>query len=227
MVEFKIIKLTNDIEFGSNSRLAILGKTGVGKSTFSKKKILPQYERYVVWDPKIELDDVKHDILINNPTDFKKSIDKYDYILYQPKDISSKDFDRICKVIFESESENNCLYIDEVMEISSVNKIEYYHKMLMTQGRSKGIGIINVSQRPSDIHNSILSESTDFFCFKLTLDPDINKVEKIIGTAAEEILYLPYFTFLYANEADVRKLYDTDLKPYKPSLKDYIAKIRV
>lgn len=222
----KSIELTKDIVFQSNSRLAILGKTGVGKSTFSKKQILPHYDRYVFWDPKIENDDVKHDKLLTNPTELKKNIGKYDYILYQPKDIKAVDFNKVCKVIFESGKEN-CFYIDEVMEISSVNRIEYFHKLIMTQGRGKDIGIINVSQRPSDIHNTILSESTDFFCFKLTLDPDIKKVEKIIGTAAEEILYLPYFKFLYANEADIRTLYDADLNPYRPSLKEYISKIRI
>jgi hypothetical protein len=53
------------------------------------------------------------------------------------------------------------------LQFCSVNKIERYHKMILTQGSGKGIGMINVSQRPSDIHNTILSESTQFFIFKL------------------------------------------------------------
>lgn len=222
----KTITLTKDIVFQSNSRLAILGKTGTGKSTFAKNKILPQYDRYIFWDPKIENEDVPHDILVTNPTDLKKVIKTHDYILYQPKDISGEDFDEVCRIVFET-GMSNCLYVDEVMTISSVNKIEPNHKLILTQGRSKGIAIINVSQRPSDIHNTILSESTDLFVFKLTLEPDIKKVEKIIGSAADEIMYLPYFHFLYTNEMDVRRLYTTDLKLYKPSLKDYITKIRV
>lgn len=226
MVEIKSIKLTDDIVFDLNDRLALLGKTGVGKSTFAKRHILPHYNRYVFHDSKIENSDVQHDILITNPKDLKKNIGKYNRILYQPKDIDVRDFDAVCKVIFES-GVKTAIYVDEVMEVSSVNKIERYHKMILTQGRGKGIGIINVSQRPSDIHNTILSESEHFFIFKLTLDPDINKMQKIIGSAADEVGYLPYFHFLYADEAEVRKLYDTDLKPYKPSLRDYITKIRV
>ena len=226
MMNIKTIRLTDDIIFSSNSRIAILGKTGTGKSTFFKNKILPHYDSFIFHDSKVENSDVQHDILVTNPKDLRKNIGKYNKILYQPKNIYPADFDAVCKVIFESGIET-VLYVDEVMEISSVNKIEHYHKLLLTQGRGKDIGIINVSQRPSDIHNTILSESEHFFIFKLTLDPDIVKIEKIIGSAADEVGYLPYYTFLYADEAEVRKLYDTNLRLYKPSLRDYIAKIRV
>lgn len=232
MVETKSIKLTDVIIFKSNDMLAIIGKNQTGKTTFAKKQILPHYDRYIFYDPKIQNINVKHDILVTNPTELKKNITKYDYILYQPKIVEPSDFDKVCEIIFkegdnQKEYRGNCLYVDEVMDVSSVNKIERYHKMILTQGSGKGIAMINVSQRPSDIHNTILSESTQFFVFKLALDPDIVKMQKIIGSAADEVGRLPYYHFLYANEMEVRKLYDTDLNLYKPSLRDYIAKLRV
>ena len=234
--EARLIKLTDAIAFKVNSMLAIIGKNQVGKTTFAKNKILSKYNRYVFYDPKIQNIDVKHDILVTTPTELKKVIGngKYNYILYQPKMVEPVDFDQVCEIIFKepdglksSEYRGNCLYVDEVMDVSSVNKIERFHKMILTQGSGKGIGMINVSQRPSDIHNTILSESTQFFIFKLALDPDIVKMQKIIGTAADEISYLPYYHFLYANDMEVRKLYNVNLEPYRPKLEDYIAKIRV
>lgn len=227
------IRLTDAIVFKPNDMLAIIGKNQVGKTSFAKKKILSKYSRYVFYDPKIQNIDIRHDILVTSPTELEKFIgkEKYDYILYQPKIVEAADFDRVCEIVFKEgdgqrEYRGNCLYVDEVMDVSSVNKIERYHKMILTQGSGKGIGMINVSQRPSDIHNTILSESTQFFIFKLSLDPDIVKIEKIIGTAADEIKFLPYYTFVYANDMEVRKMYDTDLNSYKPKLGWYIDKLR-
>lgn len=232
--EARLIKLTDAIAFKVNSMLAIIGKNQVGKTTFAKNKILSKYDRYVFYDPKIQNIDVKHDILVTTPAELKKviRIEKYNYILYQPKIVEPSDFDQVCEIVFKEgdgvkDYRGNLLYVDEVMDVSSVNKIERFHKMILTQGSGKGIGMINVSQRPSDIHNTILSESTQFFVFKLALDPDIVKMEKIIGSAADEIGYLPYYHFLYANDMEVRKLYNVDLEPYRPPLKEYMAKIRV
>lgn len=233
-IDINIIKLTNDISIRTNDRVSIYGKTGTGKTETFIKLMYPQYPRLVFWDVKRENGNIPHDIMVTNPKDLKKVIDKNNKILYQPKSIETSDFDEVCQIIFEAG--NIALYVDEVAAVSSTNKIEYYHKLIMTQGRSKGIGIVNVSQRPKDISNILISESEQFLIFTLTLDPDIKKLENIIGKdVAEEIRFLKYHYFLYYNTRDnIGRLFQPigletegipELKIYKPSLKEYLQQI--
>ena len=167
--EFTII---DTLRILSNDRVSIFGRTGSGKTFFAKNYLLPHYTKYVFYDMKRENTDVQHDIIINTPKELKNNIESNNRILYQPKNLTDKDFDSICEVIFNSR--NNTLYVDEAAMISTPTKILYWHKVLVTQGRSYDIGIINVSQRPRDIHNTLISESEHLFAFSLSLETDIS-----------------------------------------------------
>lgn len=189
---------------------------------------MPHYERFIFWDIKRENSNIEHDITINNPEVLEHQISSHNRILYQPDNPEPGDFNKLCKVVLES-GITNTIYVDEAAYVSKVNTIEFYYKIIMTQGRSKGIGIINVSQRPHDIHNTLISESEHMFVFKLTLETDLRKIETtIVENAAEEIKKLPYHYFIYYSERDniirvFKPIYSVEGKPakmevYKPSL---------
>lgn len=187
--------LTDDIVIKINDRISIFGRTGTGKTFFVKHWLLYHYEKYVFWDVKHENRDVRHDILVNTPKELKEVIGKYDKILYQPSVATEKDFDEVCEIVFNNR--NRLIYVDEASIISSATKIEDWHNMIMTQGRTYGVGIINASQRPRIIHNTLISESEHLFIFHLNLETDIYKIRQQTGDAADEIKYLPEHYFMY------------------------------
>ncbi len=232
--EFTVI---DNLKIRSNDRISIFGRTGSGKTFFSKQWLLPHYTRYVFWDIKKENSDMPHDIIITNPKELKSNIEKYNKIIYQPTKPTDSDFNDICEIIFNSK--NNALYVDEAALISTPSKILYYHKVIITQGRSYDVGIINVSQRPRDIHNTLISESEHLFVFALSLETDVIKLRQQMGNAADEIYTLPEYHFLYhnvkTNKSFIFKPIKTlperkegeeisipKLELYRPSLEEYV-----
>ncbi len=238
--EFTVI---DNIKISTSDRISIFGRTGSGKTFFAKNYLLPHYDRYVFWDIKKENTDMLHDVIITNPKDLKKALEnpilsaRPSKILYQPTKPTDADFNDICEIIFNSK--NNALYVDEAALISTPSKILYYHKVIVTQGRSYDVGIINVSQRPRDIHNTLISESEHLFVFALSLETDVIKLRQQMGNAADEIYTLPEYHFLYhnvkTNKSFIFKPIKTlperkegeeisipKLELYRPSLEEYV-----
>ncbi len=228
--EFNIIK---DINIRTNDRVLIIGRTGSGKTFFVKNWLLPHYDKYVFWDVKHENKDARQDITLNTPKELEQNIKSYNKILYQPTHSAEEDFDDVCEIIFHNG--DFTLYVDEASIISTATKITYWHNMIMTQGRSYNVGIINATQRPRIIHNTMISEAEHIFSFNLNLETDIYKIKQQTGDSADEIRYLPehYFlyysirfnkTFLFKPVKPITK--DTKevpkLEPYRPHLKDYL-----
>ncbi len=227
---FQKFQLTDKIAIGVNDRIAIFGRTGTGKTYFSKKVLLPHYPRLVFHDIKHENNDFAHDVILTTPKELEENIHKYNKILYQPDDVELGDFNEVCKIIFEAK--NTALYVDEIAAVSASNRIEAYHRLLLTQGRSKNEGLIQVSQRPRDLYNTIISESEHLFVFKLSLDTDISKLRFMLGDGADEIKTLPYFHFIYLNSRDnILKLFSPakidkegkiTLEEWRPTLEEYL-----
>lgn len=229
--EFNVIY---DIVIKTNDRVSIFGKTGAGKSYFSKNWLLPNYTHYVFWDVQHQHTSVIHDVIVHTPKELEKNISEHRRILYQPKSPSASDFDAVCKIVFEST--NTTLYVDEAASVSTPTKILYWHKIIMQQGRSYNTGIINTSQRPRDIHNTLISESEHLFIFTLNLETDIMKLRQQIGDAADEIRALPPYHFLYHNitrnksfvfkpvrsfDPVTKEIHKLEI--YRPTLKEYLG----
>lgn len=230
VVEFKVV---DDLTIKSNERISIFGRTGSGKTFFAKNWLLPHMTHYIFHDIKHENNDIEHDIIINTPKELKKAITEYRKILYQPKSPTDKDFNNLCEIIFNNK--NTTLYVDEASIMSSPTKILYWHNVILTQGRTYNVGIINTSQRPRIIHNTLISESEHLFIFSLNLDTDIFKIRQQIGDAADDIRFLPEHHVLYHNIKfnrsyifkpvpllDREKKEISELQVYHPNLEEYI-----
>lgn len=231
VVEFNII---DDIILRSSDRISIFGRTGSGKTFFAKNWLLTHYTHYIFWDVKLLNNDIEHDVVVTTPSELKQAITEYSKILYQPKNPTKKDFNEICKIVFDTK--NTVLYIDEAASITSVNHLEYYHKIILTQGRAFNIGMINLAQRPREIHNTLISESEHLFIFSLNLETDIVKIKQSIGDAADDIRFLPEHHMLYynipRNRAFIFKPVNSfdpinrevkSLELYQPSLIEYMS----
>lgn len=182
----------------SNERVCVCGKTGSGKSHLVRQ-LLSCFNRVIFFDPKRENFDLKGDV-VYNLDDVKEKIKQPNFfIIYAPLSLNDAEFDEFCKLVYYEG--NLTLILDEVISLGS-HKVNEWHNRLIRLGRSRGIGIWHLIQRPSFVSNYILSESEHFFLFKLQTEQDRKKIKGIIGDCAELLNDLPQYHFVYYNHLE-------------------------
>jgi DNA helicase HerA-like ATPase len=97
------------------------------------------------------------------------------------------------------------IVVDEVMQVCpSAITIPAWYKGALTRGMELGVGVWSLTQRPSTIPISILSESTHYFIFRLNAISDRKRLVDYTGQTE----------FLEMNEKRVFWYYNTvDGKP--------------
>lgn len=165
----------NPFRLPTNSqRLAVVGRTGSGKTVFSTWALsLAPFDRqpYVIVD-------YKRDQLIG-------AIDRIEEISL--KEIPKKPgLYRVVPLPHEETEVNEWLwkiwergktglYFDEMYNVPDPQKRSALRAVL-TQGRSKRIPVIGVSQRPAWISRFLFSEADFFACFHLNTTEDVQRI---------------------------------------------------
>lgn len=178
----------------SNQRVTVIGKTGSGKSYWTKK-VIPQFKRVLLYDPKHEhkkdFPNAKVTSRLGKVQRWIKE-DKF-FIIYQPFDISPEQFNELCKSVFKRG--NMVLILDEV---ENLGDFVSWHEKIIRMGRTRGVGIWHLIQRPCYIpSNYILSESEHFIMFKISLKSDRKKIEGFVGDQAEELRTIKEYHYFY------------------------------
>lgn len=162
----------------SKQRITIVGRTGSGKTIAALWHLSNANFDAMPW----VIADFKTDENINNiigakyitTEDTPKESGIY-IIQPHPSDDSFADFlDRIWQ------QENTGVYIDEGYMMGENSKIENRFVTLLTQGRSKRIPMIVLSQRPVWMTRFVWSESDFFQIFQLTSKKDEKTIEDIL-----------------------------------------------
>lgn len=166
---------------GITHRTGIFGRTGSGKTRLAAWLLSESpfdQQPYIVIDYKLEQ--------LFSQTDRIKEIGLTDklpkspgvYIIHPPND----DDDAMEEWLWRlHEHENTGLYIDEGY---GINRYSRAARALLTQGRSKHLPVIWISQRPSQIPPFVVSEADFLAVFKLQLPQDVAKVSEIMGRNA-------------------------------------------
>lgn len=191
----------------SNSRTFVTGKTGSGKSHWVKKVLLPIFPGTVIFhDPKIEC----HDLLVNHflcetPQQLRDAlVANRQKILYQPRNLSWEDFNKVCEIVYNRA--NATIFLDEAALYCSPSEINEWHQNIMCRGRSRGVGIVNTTQRPRSCHSLLISEAENFVIFKLQLETDIAKVKYIVPREFQQNIYsLENYNYIFVQD-NVAKL---------------------
>lgn len=195
-----------------NKHVFVCGTTGTGKSYLTEKYV-SGYKYVVKLDTKNETDerlekgesawtDLKEGI------DFTicRSIDALDdvntsKIIYVPDydEQNEETFNQFFRWIFERG--NTVVWVDELMSIGSASRFPREFGRIMTQGRSKNVGVWSCSQRPSGIPTIVFSNSQYFFVFDMTQHADRKKL--VDATGLSEMLEMPTgFNFWYCKIGD-------------------------
>lgn len=114
-------------------------------------------------------------------------------------------------------NENTGVFVDEGYEIGNKNLA---FRALLTQGRSKRIEMITLSQRPVWMDKFVFSEASFFAIFNLTIKDDADYVRTYVG--GEQIGWLPPYSPYWF---DVEKQDGVILEP-APSAEEIIKIFR-
>ena len=180
----------NQIE--PNKHVLVCGMTGTGKS-YLCENYLRGYKYVVKLDTKDETDER----LSNGESAWLGLTEGRDFTIvrrYEDLDdvetdkiIFVPDYDEQTDAVFNLffrwifERGNTLLWIDELMSIGTVNSFPKELGRLMTQGRSKNVGVWSCTQRPSGIPMCVPSNCTYFFVFDCARPQDRKKLVETTG----------------------------------------------
>jgi hypothetical protein len=181
-------------------RAVFIGKTGCGKTTLARY-MLNHWPFVVVLDIKDRLFWKGY----KRVTSFQELINsKEPKLIYAPKheELIDKESGELSAYIHDFfkwiyNRQNTVVYIDEVYGVTIGNKLPYYYHACLTRGRELNIMVFSATQRPKDIPQVILSESDNYYVFRLLLPQDRAKVKSILPFSEERLMALGEHQFLY------------------------------
>jgi DNA helicase HerA-like ATPase len=165
-----------------NERVAIVGKTGSGKSYFARA-LLSGARRLIVCDAKGTLDAKSGWNLTHKWKDGYKELAggknaRVRVLAPRTVDEWEQYFDDIYKL------RDVIVYIDEMYGVGPASGSPGL-KALYTRGRELGIGVWACSQRPKHVPLYMFSEAEWVIQFQLRLATDIERMVDIMGPIAE------------------------------------------
>lgn len=211
----------------SSQRSIVLGRTGSGKTVMGSWLLSKQGFDKMPWT----VIDYKGDELFDG-LQYIREIGPTENIpkhpgLYRMRPHPVHDVDAVEAWMTRSwEREHNGLFVDEMFMLPDKGGFEG----ILTQGRSKHIPVIALSQRPAFITRYAYTEADHFFVFHLNMDDDKIKVRRMINGNA--IGNLPdYHSWYYSvkatkltvmlptpTTADIQTVIDERLKPKRKFL---------
>jgi hypothetical protein len=187
---------------GDGHRVTVIGKTGSGKTQAAVWLLAKRsYTRrpWIIFDYKYE--ELLNDIPRLEELDITKpKIPKHPglYIVH-PNASHVEDVEAFMWQIHARE--NIGIFIDEGYQIPTRSPA---YQTLLTQGRSKRIPIIMLTQRPAWVSRFALSEAEFVQCFQLTDMEDRKRVKQFVPMPIEVDLPGPFYSWWYDNAANFK-----------------------
>ena len=180
-----------------SQRITIIGKTGSGKTVaalwlLSQRSI--DRRPWIIFDFKLDptlasLPGVKEIGLASKPAALPKHPGVY---IVRPKPSDIEAVEQMMWAIWERERVG--LYVDEGYMIPARS---HAFQAILTQGRSKRIPVIMLTQRPAWVTRFAFSEADYIQLFQLTDYRDTKIVKNFMPLPIEETLPAPYYSWWY------------------------------
>ena len=196
--------------------IGIFGKKGEGKTTMARQILdtIPNIARWI-WSPQRPLENYKgYGLPVTKIDDLRHGA------LIWNGDYTKKNFLLFCERAFHH-MRNIILVIDDVHEQVTKQFIPPEFDSLVLSGRNRGISSIFISPYPAKVHNSILSQCSHIFAYKMTLQLQIEWLrDNFFGNEAwllltkdlrnryyigeNDIDIMPKFSYLYRKDTDMK-----------------------
>jgi hypothetical protein len=192
---------------GTADRAAIFGRTGSGKTTLVRDRLLRGVRRYAVIDPK-------HEFVIPGAAVRYKYDPRPQHVIYRypsPGDPGEMAWynDLILRIF---NAGRRLIVIDETHFVTKANPTSAGVARAMRMGRSKGVGVWLLTQSPTRVPHEMLSQTEHLFIFHLQHTGDQKRVIQLVGK--QIVPYMERFTrpghkhdFLYHNVPEHRTVY--------------------
>jgi len=197
---------------GKHDRTTIIGKTGTGKSVLMHKLL-----HFLAKKTLVVLIETKDDYSDIPELDFKSL--KREKGLFKIVEIELEDgiiiddfmviVEYVSSILFDRE---NCILAIEELGNCSKKVGRLYDIMpkfarLLQQGRSHGVGFLGTTQRPQEIHTTILSQSEHIISFLVTSSHDLQAMGAYIDKEQYDILNRYEFFHLSHKKNFLKKCY--------------------
>lgn len=194
--------MTINYQIKTSDRVFIAGQTGSGKTYWSRSKLW-NVKRLIVIDAKDQLKDWK--TVQPDDKNLKKFMNGGDLRLRLVPSIGTVkeigiEIDEYLKKAYQA---RNCVvYIDEMYSLASNNFTSTWLTALWTRGRSLGIGVWAVAQRPYNIPLYAMSEAQYYVCFRLKMHHDKQRMAELMGREILQYDVRDYEYFFYKDGTD-------------------------
>ncbi len=194
--------------------MAILGRSGSGKS-YLAQKIIALYPRVIIFDSLYEYSEtgeIQHDFEGFSEFMLKHENEQSFRTVVQfgvENSHQNEEFEQMLRVAYYR---GRCaIFIDEVQNFSTVHIIPEWLRQVVLTGRHQEIALIFTTQRPGELHKTLLSQSNKIFCGNLHSQVDIKTMSNYLDRPAEEIANLPDRKFIYWTPGEKSIIIDNDL----------------
>lgn len=198
------------MKINPNLRVFITGKTQSGKS-YLAKTIIKNLNNRLIYDVKREYSQLG--AVVNNLEQLHSAVKSgVTKLVYQPINFSVDHFDSVCNYVV-TYLKNIMFCVDEVHLFCPKHLISSEFKRMITTCQSDpyNIGVICITQRPANVHNDVISQSSIVICFKLNLQHDAKFVSMFTGIDETEIRNIKYRHFYVYNDRE-----DQSIQLFKP-----------
>lgn len=186
----QVAVLDEIIEIKRHQRAIVVGRTGSGKTTFSKS-VITQFPFVVAMDPKGRFNlpwgriaQSPDQLYRMEPRPFEPQIYRPERRYYRDQEAWNSVFDLVYR------RQNTTLYVDEVEGVIDAPRVPDAYEDCISRGRELNIRVISCNQRPTLIPLRLLTEADHYVMYRLQWEDDVKRMATLMGKEVLEPLPL-------------------------------------